>query len=249
MIESRLAKLATEATSHRAYREGALALLREAIPFDGALMHALSPRVPLETAVIVGIDPQRIAQTMPGWDALAVELGRLRDLANEKLAASDQEAFPLSNPNGSEMRARFYELALKPIGAQSLLIAHLIVRGQVHGAVLLTGRTPSTFTDAHLQTLRALAPMLALGDLLHAQLDQTERASAPVMLTCTDGRLTPRQREIVEHVAHGHTNEAIASALGISANTLRNHLATIFAKLGAANRADVVRLAVLSNAR
>ena len=241
-IESKLAKLATEATSHRAYREGALALLREIIPFDGALMHALSPRVPLETAVIVGIDPQRIAQTMPGWDAIAVELGRLRDLANEKLAASDQEAFP----QGSEMRARFHELALKPIGAQSLVIVHLIVRAEIHGAVMLTGRTTATFSEAHLETLRALAPILAVGDLLHAQLDNTQRASLPVTLRCTDGRLTARQREIVEHVAHGHTNDAIALALGISANTLRNHLATIFAKLGAANRADVVRLAVLS---
>ena len=242
MIETKLAKLASEATSHRAYREGALALLREVIPFDGALIHALSPRVPLDTAVIVGLDPQRIAETMPGWDALAVELGRLRHLANQHLASSDQEAFP----PGSEMRARFYTLALKPIGAQSLLIAHFIVRGQVHGAVLLTGRATSTFTDAHLQMLRALAPILAVGDLLHAQLDATASASVPVALTCTDGRLTMRQREIVEHVAHGHTNDAIAAALGISANTLRNHLATIFQRLGAANRADVVRLAVLS---
>lgn len=241
-IESKLAKLAAEATSHRAYREGALALLREVIPYDGALMHALSPRVPLETAVIIGIDPQRIAQTMPGWDAIAVELGRLRDLANERLAARDQDAFP----QGSEMRARFFELALQPIGAQSLVMVHLIVRGALHGAVMLTGRATTTFTDAHLQTLRMIAPMLAVGDLLHAQLDQTKQASAPVTLRCTDGRLTSRQREIVEHVAHGHTNDAIALALGISPNTLRNHLATIFAKLGAANRADVVRLAVLS---
>ena len=245
-IESKLAKLATQAASHRAYREGALALLREVIPFDGALMHALSPRVPLETAAIVGIDPLRVAQTRPGWDAIAVELGRLRDLANEKLAASDQEAFPLSSDTGQAMRARFYELALKPFGAQSLLIAHLIVRDEVHGAVLLTGRMTNTFSEAHLQTLRALAPTLAVGDLLHAQLDNTQRASTPVTLRCTDGRLTARQREIVELVAHGHTNDAIASALGISTNTVRNHLATICAVLGAANRADVVRLAVLS---
>jgi len=242
MIESKLAKLATQASSHRAYREGALALLREVVPFDGALMHAFSPRVPLTTAVLVGIDPLRIAETMPGWDAIAVELGRLRDLANERLAASDQEAFP----QNSEMRARLYALALKPIGAQSLVMVHLIVRGELHGAVMLTGRSTTTFTNTHLATLRALAPMLAVGDLLHAQLDNTKQASSPVTLRCTDGRLTSRQREIVEHVAHGHTNDAIASALGISSNTLRNHLATIFTKLGAANRADVVRLAVLS---
>jgi DNA-binding CsgD family transcriptional regulator len=46
-------------------------------------------------------------------------------------------------------------------------------------------------------------------------------------------------------VALGHTNDAIARALGLSPNTLRNHLAEVFRRLGAANRADVVRLSVL----
>ena len=71
----------------------------------------------------------------------------------------------------------------------------------------------------------------------------------PTRLVCGDGRLTPRQRVIVEHVALGHTNAEIAEALGLSANTLRNHLSAIFARVGASNRAELVRLAVLQPAR
>jgi DNA-binding CsgD family transcriptional regulator len=49
----------------------------------------------------------------------------------------------------------------------------------------------------------------------------------------------------VERVALGHSNEQIAAGLGLSANTVRNHLARVFARVGSSNRADLVRLAVL----
>ena len=94
--------------------------------------------------------------------------------------------------------------------------------------------------------LKRLAPVLAASDVAQVALDEAKAAPMPVRLSCTDQRLTVRQREIVEHVALGHTNDAIAAALGVSPNTLRNHLARVFAKLGASNRADLVRLAVLT---
>lgn len=78
-------------------------------------------------------------------------------------------------------------------------------------------------------------------------MDHAPTASVPTALPCEDQWLTGRQREIVEHVAMGHTNGAIAQAMGISPNTLRNHLVEVFRRLGAANRAEVVRLAVLGH--
>jgi DNA-binding CsgD family transcriptional regulator len=237
-----IARVGVEAPSLRAARESILALLRDVVRFDGALLHALSPRVPLDTAVVIGIDPARIEATMSSWDSFAVELAPLRDLANERLVASDAEAFP----EGSKARERFVELVGKPLGVRSLVIVHLVVRGRVRAALLLTSRREGAFSREHVALLRALAPSIAAVDALHEALDDAPRASAPLELRCEDGRLTARQREIVELVAHGHTNEAIASALGLSANTLRNHLANVFARLGAANRADVVRLAVLT---
>ena len=62
---------------------------------------------------------------------------------------------------------------------------------------------------------------------------------------CRDKRLTERQREIVEHVALGHTNAEIGAAIGLSVRTVRNLLVAIMKRLDASNRADVVRVAVL----
>lgn len=56
--------------------------------------------------------------------------------------------------------------------------------------------------------------------------------------------LTARQLEILHSVARGLTNEDIAKQLGVSANAVKHHLSTIFAKIGAANRAEATNIAL-----
>ena len=56
--------------------------------------------------------------------------------------------------------------------------------------------------------------------------------------------LTPREIEVLELVAEGLANKAIAERLGISDQTVKFHMASISGKLGAANRTDAVRRAV-----
>ncbi len=52
--------------------------------------------------------------------------------------------------------------------------------------------------------------------------------------------LTEREREVLRSLAQGHTNQAIATQLFISENTVRNHLASIYAKLDLHHRAEAV---------
>lgn len=52
--------------------------------------------------------------------------------------------------------------------------------------------------------------------------------------------LTDREHEILELIAHGMTNAAIAVRLVISDKTVRNHVSNIFAKLGVSDRAAAV---------
>ena len=52
--------------------------------------------------------------------------------------------------------------------------------------------------------------------------------------------LTPREREIVELLAHGLDNSQIAARLSLSAKTVRNRITPIFEKLGAETRAQAV---------
>ena len=56
--------------------------------------------------------------------------------------------------------------------------------------------------------------------------------------------LTPREIEVLELVAEGLPNKAIAERLRISDQTVKFHLASVHGKLGAANRTDAVRRAV-----
>lgn len=52
--------------------------------------------------------------------------------------------------------------------------------------------------------------------------------------------LTERETEVLELVARGLTNQAIAERLFLSEKTVRNHVSNIFAKLGVADRAAAV---------
>ena len=56
--------------------------------------------------------------------------------------------------------------------------------------------------------------------------------------------LTPREIEVLELLAEGLPNKAIAVALGISDQTVKFHVASIMGKLGTGNRVETVRLAV-----
>jgi DNA-binding NarL/FixJ family response regulator len=56
--------------------------------------------------------------------------------------------------------------------------------------------------------------------------------------------LTARETSVLELVAEGLPNKAIAERLGISDQTVKFHLASVLGKLGAANRTDAVRRAV-----
>ena len=56
--------------------------------------------------------------------------------------------------------------------------------------------------------------------------------------------LTPREIQVLELLAEGLSNKAIAGRLDISDQTVKFHVASIAGKLGAANRTDAVRRAV-----
>ena len=78
-------------------------------------------------------------------------------------------------------------------------------------------------------------------------------ATGPVALTIQPARssqiapiivdaygLTPREQEITRGVARGLSNPEIAAELCLSAFTVRDHLKTVFAKVGVASRGELV---------
>ena len=74
-----------------------------------------------------------------------------------------------------------------------------------------------------------------------------DRGDLERVATHTDGvvePLTPREQQVLELLAEGLPNKAIAARLGISDQTVKFHVASIAAKLGATNRTEAVRLAL-----
>jgi DNA-binding NarL/FixJ family response regulator len=56
--------------------------------------------------------------------------------------------------------------------------------------------------------------------------------------------LTAREIQVLELLAEGLPNKAIAGRLGISDQTVKFHVAALSGKLGASNRTDAVRRAI-----
>ena len=59
-----------------------------------------------------------------------------------------------------------------------------------------------------------------------------------------DNGLTARQREVLDSITRGLSNDDIAGMLGISKVRVKQHLAALYQKLGAANRAEAVAIAL-----
>ena len=74
--------------------------------------------------------------------------------------------------------------------------------------------------------------------VIDAEIRKQMRESPPV------DELTDRQRHILSSMVKGLTDADIARELGISANGIRNHITASYGKLGAANRAEAVAIAL-----
>jgi DNA-binding NarL/FixJ family response regulator len=57
-------------------------------------------------------------------------------------------------------------------------------------------------------------------------------------------KLSRREREVVTLLVAGHRYDGIAAELGISVNTVRSHIRTLYEKLGAQTKVDAVMAAV-----
>lgn len=62
--------------------------------------------------------------------------------------------------------------------------------------------------------------------------------------TLRDGGLTPRQRDILGHIAQGRSNKQIAFALGIRERTVKFHVAALFERLGTQSRTEALVVAL-----
>ena len=83
----------------------------------------------------------------------------------------------------------------------------------------------------------------AVRTALQRAAEQHERASEMAMLRDRLASLTPREREVMDHVVAGQLNKQIAGDLGTGEHTIKVHRARVMEKMGVQSLADLVRVA------
>jgi DNA-binding NarL/FixJ family response regulator len=84
-------------------------------------------------------------------------------------------------------------------------------------------------------------------DELDAWLGQRIEDSTGPYIIDADGHyipLSPREMEILEHVVYGMINKEIAKKLGISQQTVKNHMTSILKKLNVKDRTQAAVTAI-----
>jgi DNA-binding CsgD family transcriptional regulator len=139
-------------------------------------------------------------------------------------------------------RLSLYHQLLRP--EKVTVFATVMWRGE-HGMSGLTlARTGpgSGFTAAELRTLEWLLPSIRLADA-YVGLRVNGSPGAPCEEWTGNVGLTTRERQVAELVIRGLANREIAALLGVSPNTVRNQLASVFRKANVSNRAELVFVA------
>jgi DNA-binding NarL/FixJ family response regulator len=119
-------------------------------------------------------------------------------------------------------------------------IAQQLLRQGVKGYLL-----KNSIGDELLLAIRAacrnetyLSPTISDSVLTHLMSPQQEDATSPSDL------LSPREREVLQLIAEGHTNNAIAEILTISVKTVEKHRANVMAKLEVHDLPALMRKAI-----
>ena len=108
-------------------------------------------------------------------------------------------------------------------------VAHALDAG-ASGAIMKTAE------DAKL--VNAIRKVASGGRVISAEIRQLLAEDPPVP------ELTPRQQEILSSITRGLTNRDIATELSIRHDGVDRHVNTILSKIGAANRAEAVAIAL-----
>jgi DNA-binding NarL/FixJ family response regulator len=108
------------------------------------------------------------------------------------------------------------------------------MRAQLNGSIDVAGEFASI---AAARASDGAADAILVAPVHQARPDARQNDAATVE------PLTAREIQVLELLAEGLPNKAIARRLGISDQTVKFHVASLSGKLGAANRTDAVRRA------
>lgn len=110
---------------------------------------------------------------------------------------------------------------------RDLALARLAYAAQFNGLLPESSERP---------LMIAILKLILAGGEYFPCFDEASAAGTPVLLR----ELSPRQREVLSHLAQGQTNKEIAKQLGVSVATVKLHVQAILSATGTRNRTEVV---------
>ncbi len=165
---------------------------------------------------------------MPGNDGLAVLHGQ--SCVPVLLVTGDPDV----DSAVSALRGSAIDYLTKPVGPEQLL--ERVAEGVSRGRTLRTLRESQVRLNEQLEVVSRLRRVFdAPGDV---QFEPRERTSLPASLA---DKLTEREREILLSFGRSQRLDDIAEERGISINTVKNHLRSIYRKLGVSSRVELVQ--------
>jgi DNA-binding CsgD family transcriptional regulator len=149
-------------------------------------------------------------------------------------------------------RREVYDCVYRPIKIDHFM-AITVTASRHRRGVLLLDRDRGEFTDDERALGQLLIPPLArlfrsvrARERLAARVHELERAvrEVPRRRASPDGigELTPRELEVLEHVAAGRPDREIATILFVSVRTVQKHLEHVYEKLGVRTRTAAAML-------
>lgn len=132
-----------------------------------------------------------------------------------------------------------------PDGSGIALVRELRALGWTRAVLLSSAEDPYTVRAALAGGVRAFLVSAAAGhpSPAHPAVVGTTPRPRTVRLAGADG-LSGREVEVLQLVGDGRSNKEIGAALGLSALTVKSHLARIARKLGTGDRAEMVVVAM-----
>ncbi|MFJ8460305.1 response regulator [Lysinibacillus xylanilyticus] len=181
----------------------------------------------------------------------------LQDLTNVRIDTEQDSASVLSRMDAQDFQLFLIDINMKPLNG--IQLSEMIKKKQPEALILLyTGYELSDYyellierkvdgllsklatKEQVIQTIQAAlrGEILLAADFLDFVHQRTNRSN-----TQQDVLLSDKEQEILQLVAQGCTNKAIASAIGVTQRTVENYLSKLFVKLNVESRAEAVIVA------
>jgi len=137
---------------------------------------------------------------------------------------------------------------LTDLDAVTYMVCPIRVDGMRLGVIRAASTRANHFSRADLSFLTAVGRWLGLvldrADMLRRRDAQPRAGTLDDVTLQRLGNLTPRQREVVELISGGLTNQQIAQQLAVGPGTVEGHVQRILSRLGVRSRTQVAALTV-----